>query len=103
MEDDMVRLNRRWRPRLRGVLVTVAVGVTAAISAGCQSATSTPQAAAAADEMPAFRYDPTWPKPLPNGWLFGQAGGIAIDSKDHVWIYHRTGTATGLGDTWSLE
>ena len=30
-----------------------------------------------------------WPKPLPNHWVIGATIGVAVDSKDHVWIIHR--------------
>src|SRR6185295_301654 len=33
-----------------------------------------------------------WPKPLPNNWLVGAVAGIAVDSRDHVWITHRPST-----------
>ena len=36
--------------------------------------------------------DPFWPKPLPNHWLLGAAIGVAVDSRDHVWIVHRGGS-----------
>lgn len=38
---------------------------------------------------PGFVVDPSWPKPLPNDWRIGQVGGIAVDSHDNVWVYHR--------------
>jgi DNA-binding beta-propeller fold protein YncE len=38
--------------------------------------------------------DPTWPKPLPNGWILGQVAGIAVDSGDHVWIIQRPKSLT---------
>ncbi len=38
---------------------------------------------------PRFEVDPFWPKPLPNHWLLGSAVGVAVDSRDHVWIIHR--------------
>jgi DNA-binding beta-propeller fold protein YncE len=41
---------------------------------------------------PSFRVDPFWPKPLPNHWLVGAVAGVAVDSKDHVWIIHRPST-----------
>jgi DNA-binding beta-propeller fold protein YncE len=41
------------------------------------------------DSIPSFRVDPLWPKPLPNKWLIGQVSGVAVDSKNHVWIVHR--------------
>ena len=38
---------------------------------------------------PSLIVDPTWPKPLPNNWRIGQIGGIAVDSHDNIWVYHR--------------
>jgi len=44
------------------------------------------------DQVPSFQVDPAWPKPLPNRWLVGAVVGVAVDSKDHVWIVHRPAT-----------
>jgi len=41
---------------------------------------------------PRFEVDFTWPKPLPNHWILGQAVGVAVDAEDHVWIVHRPGS-----------
>ncbi|MGH9222149.1 MAG: hypothetical protein ACRD1W_22765 [Vicinamibacterales bacterium] len=41
---------------------------------------------------PAYEVDPAWPKPLPNRWLVGAIAGVAVDSRDHVWIVHRPST-----------
>ena len=38
---------------------------------------------------PRLKVDPSWPKPLPNNWVIGQIGGIAVDSRDHVWVLQR--------------
>jgi hypothetical protein len=43
-------------------------------------------------EAPMFEVDPLWPKPLPNKWVLGNAIGVGIDSKDHVFIVHRQDT-----------
>src|ERR1039457_1978872 len=43
-------------------------------------------------QAPAFRVDPTWPKPLPNHWIVGSVVGVAVDARDHVWIVHRPST-----------
>jgi DNA-binding beta-propeller fold protein YncE len=43
-------------------------------------------------EAPRFEVDPTFPKPLPNGWLIGTAIGVAVDAQDHIWIVHRPDT-----------
>jgi DNA-binding beta-propeller fold protein YncE len=36
-----------------------------------------------------YRVDAGWPKALPNNWILGQVSGLAVDSRDHVWILHR--------------
>ncbi|HCK13352.1 TPA: hypothetical protein DHW51_04465, partial [Candidatus Poribacteria bacterium] len=33
-----------------------------------------------------------WPKPLPNHWILGSTIGLAVDSRDHVYIIHRRDT-----------
>src|SRR5260221_3845774 len=43
-------------------------------------------------DNPKFQIDPSWPKTLPNQWIFGQIGGIFVDAQDHVWINQRPGT-----------
>ena len=47
-----------------------------------------PQVEAATVQAPRFEVDPMWPKPLPNHWVIGAALGVAVDSRDHVWIVH---------------
>jgi sugar lactone lactonase YvrE len=42
--------------------------------------------------VPVFQADGNWPKPLPNGWVIGSTIGLAVDTKDNVWIVHRPGT-----------
>jgi DNA-binding beta-propeller fold protein YncE len=43
-------------------------------------------------QVPRYQVDPAWPKQLPNHWLVGAVVGVAVDSKDHVWITHRPAT-----------
>ena len=45
-----------------------------------------------ANSVPTFEPDPSWPKHLPNNWMFGQVSGVAVDSHDHVWVIHRPRT-----------
>jgi DNA-binding beta-propeller fold protein YncE len=47
-------------------------------------------------DAPRFEVDPTFPKPLPNNWLLGQAIGLGIDAQDHVWIIHRPDTLSTI-------
>lgn len=38
---------------------------------------------------PRFELDPTWPKPLPEGWITGQLPCVYVDHKDNVLIVNR--------------
>jgi hypothetical protein len=49
---------------------------------------------ALADDVPRFQVDSTWPKPLPNDWIMGQAAGVAVDAQDHIWVIQRPRTLT---------
>ena len=49
---------------------------------------------AAADDAPRFQVDASWPQPLPNNWIMGQAAGIAVDAQDHVWVVQRPRSLT---------
>ena len=46
-------------------------------------------APAAFQAVPSFEVDPLWPRPLPNHWLLGSVTGVAVDSRDHIWVVHR--------------
>ena len=54
---------------------------------------------------PTYAADPLWPKPLPNNWILGSVTGVAVDSRDHIWIVHRgmasltARTEAGMGTT----
>jgi DNA-binding beta-propeller fold protein YncE len=41
---------------------------------------------------PRYEVDASWPKPLPNRWVMGQASGVAVDARDNVWVVHRPRT-----------
>lgn len=40
-------------------------------------------------DTPQFRYDPSWPKPLPDGWVLGSVGSVCVDAQDHVFALTR--------------
>lgn len=40
-------------------------------------------------EGPQYHLDATWPKQLPNNWIIGQIGGMAVDGQDHIWVFQR--------------
>src|SRR5688572_31797073 len=45
--------------------------------------------AAQAQGAPRYRFDPDWPKPLPNKWKMGGVTGLAVDKDDNVWVLNR--------------
>ena len=47
------------------------------------------QDAEAGPLAPLFEVDPFWPKPLPDHMILGASIGVAVDSRDHVWIVQR--------------
>lgn len=49
---------------------------------------------AGAAGVPRFAVDISWPKPLPNQWVLGEIGGIAVDARDHIWVYQRPRSLT---------
>ncbi|MEP7310654.1 MAG: hypothetical protein ABJA98_34560 [Acidobacteriota bacterium] len=38
---------------------------------------------------PRFKFDPDWPKPLPNKWKIGGVTGLAVDKDDNIWVLNR--------------
>jgi DNA-binding beta-propeller fold protein YncE len=43
-------------------------------------------------DVPTFEPDPLWSEALPNNWVTGAVGGVAIDSHDNLWVFHRPAT-----------
>src|SRR5205814_6647855 len=75
------------RERFSGSIIAVAIGVAAVsvvisgsiIRASAQTTVKAPQ----------FKYDPSWPKPLPAGWVLGSVGSVCVDARDHVFAVQR--------------
>ena len=63
--------------------------VKAFLVAGAASLALILGAGQAAAEGPEFKVDPSWPKTLPNQWILGQIGGMAVDAQDHIWVFQR--------------
>ena len=45
-------------------------------------------------QAPTFEVDLMWPRPMQNHWLLGSAVGVAVDSRDHVFVVHLTNSFT---------
>ncbi len=78
-------------PLLRGHVVPFASLTLVACILGSPAAAQT-AVASTRPAPPGFHVDALWPKPLPNKWIVGQVSGIAVDTRDHVWILHRPAT-----------
>jgi DNA-binding beta-propeller fold protein YncE len=49
-----------------------------------------------AQTAPRYKYDPEWPKPLPNKWKMGGVTGLAVDKDDNVWVLNRPNDLTDI-------
>jgi hypothetical protein len=45
--------------------------------------------AARAQAPPRYKYDPDWPKELPNNWTIEGITGMFVDKEDHIWVLRR--------------
>lgn len=82
----------RAGPLLLHAFTVLAIGVAVSVDTrplGAQIAPDTP---------PTFELDATWPKPLPNNWMFGAIWGAAVDSRDHIWVIHNPKGGWPMGD-----
>jgi DNA-binding beta-propeller fold protein YncE len=52
--------------------------------------------AAQTPRAPQYKYDPDWPKPLPNKWKLGGVTGLAVDRNDNVWVLNRPNDLTDI-------
>jgi hypothetical protein len=50
--------------------------------------------ATCAQDIPRYQVDPFWPQELPNNWIIGQIGGLAVDQEDHIWVLQRPASDT---------
>jgi hypothetical protein len=55
-----------------------------------------PQPGAQEQSAPKFKFDPDWPKPLPNKWKMGGVTGLAVDKDDNVWVLDRPNDLTDI-------
>src|SRR5467141_1684938 len=56
---------------------------------------------ASAQAPPEYEVDAAWPKPLPNNWIMGQVGGMAVDKNNHIWVLQRP--ASNVKDDLGLD
>ena len=71
----------------RRVVVLATIVANAGLGIGCAALVAAQNQVI---QAPKFVVDPLWPKPLPNHWLLGSATGVAVDSRDHVFVVNLT-------------
>ena len=68
------------------------LALTSALCAGLYVAVAAQGTAA-----PRYKYDPEWPKSMPNKWKIGGVTGLAVaPNDDSVWVYNRPNDLTNL-------
>ncbi len=76
--------------RTAGVVCTGLAIVAAATLIAVNHASTAAQANRI--DVPQFEPDPLWSEALPNKWVTGQVGGLAVDRHDNLWVFHRPAT-----------
>ena len=72
------------------------IGAVLALLAGVGLLISNAGNGAHGQTMPRYKFDPDWPKPLPNKWKMGGVTGLAVDKDDNVWVYDRPNDLTDI-------
>jgi DNA-binding beta-propeller fold protein YncE len=75
----------------------IAFGVIASLGQAVKAADKTD------DKVPTFRFDPDWPKALPNGWTTGVIGAIYVDKNDHVWVATRPSSVNAAVERYLVD
>src|SRR5918996_4934401 len=76
--------------------VSPRIGAALALVAGAALVISHTDYRAQAPGLPRFKFDPDWPKPLPNKWKNGGVTGLAVDRNDDVWVLNRPNDLTDI-------
>src|SRR3954471_23147505 len=79
----------RIHPKTAAALTLLAAVAALVSYAGAGARAQSPTA-------PRFKYDPDWPKPLPNKWKIGGVTGLAVDKDDNVWVLNRPNDLTSI-------
>jgi hypothetical protein len=74
----------RTETRVRGMVITVLFTLAPGVWGWSPN-----QVKAQTVGVPQFKYDPYWPKPLPDGWVLGSVGSVCVDARDHVFVVTR--------------
>src|SRR5205823_5647138 len=76
--------------------ITLKIAFALTVMAGITLVVSYAGSGVQAQTAPRFKYDPDWPKPLPNKWKMGGVTGLAVDKDDNVWVLNRPNDLTSI-------
>ena len=80
--------NEKTTKRIRGVC-----GIVIGVGCAVFLAASRPAVSGAQErqksQIPSFRLEPLWRKPLPPRWITGEVGGTCFDAQDHLFTVNR--------------
>jgi DNA-binding beta-propeller fold protein YncE len=51
-----------------------------------------------AQNIPGWKVDPSWPKPLPHNWMAGHFEKVVVDKDDNIWVAHYSGSMDRRSD-----
>jgi len=77
-------MSSNWRRGLIAVASLVALSATVLAAAPART-----DSEAGGGSPPKYRYDPNWPRELPNKWTMEGVTGLFVDQDDHVWVLNR--------------
>src|SRR3954463_13813901 len=89
--------------RKRLFVLSIVLAAVLQFGAGRTALAAEGSAAKGPDEIPTFKYDPDWPKPLPNFWIVGNIGSMYMDKNDHLWIAQRPNSTINLGERDGMD
>ena len=93
MNKKFAKSNGSARSRAFAVALLICCAPLGAQDKAAQNGAAQNQAAqnqAAQNQAgPKFKFDPDWPKPLPNKWKLGGVTGLAVDKDDNIWLLNR--------------
>lgn len=90
--------HRFLRVSVATMAITMVIGACQAWAAENKQTVDAPRV-----PVPTFRYDPDWPKQLPNAWVVGGIGAMFIDKNDHLWIAQRPSTTSTVTERYALD
>src|SRR5881394_3461297 len=76
--------------------ITLKIAAAFTMMAGIALVVSYAGSGVQAQTAPRFKYDPDWPKPLPNKWKMVGVTGLAVDKDDNVWVLNRPNDLTSI-------